>query len=66
MIRVFSGGRYSLKAWEDLACVLREGLHSLCTNDCDACPYNFTCREVSQAITYCDNKANQLLANKRT
>lgn len=64
MLRVFTGGRYSLKEWEGLSLILREGLQSICCKDCDTCPYNFCCREVSQAVTFCDKKANELLAHK--
>ena len=66
MIRVFSGGRYSLRDWEGLALILKEGLNSICWQDCNSCPYSFACREVSQAITFCDKRANQLLANNRS
>lgn len=64
MIRVFSGGRYSLKEWQCLSTILREGLSAVCEKDCDSCVYNYCCREVSQAVTYCDKKANELLAKK--
>lgn len=61
MIRVFSGGRYSFNDWNSLADILRNGLYSICDNNCDNCKYSFACREVSQAITYCDNKSNKAL-----
>lgn len=65
MIRVFSGGRYSLKEWEGLSLILREGLSAVCEKDCDKCGYNYCCREVSQAVTFCDKKANEFLAKGR-
>ena len=64
MIRVFSGGRYTLNDWAGLAEIFREGLQDVCTKDCDSCNYFFACREVSQAVTYCDRKANELLSKK--
>ena len=64
MIRVFSGGRYTAKNWTDLSEVLSNGLQSVCCNDCDNCKYNHICREVSQAVTFCDTQANRLLAKR--
>lgn len=62
MIRVFSGGRYKPHHWLDLCEILEQGLHSVCCNNCDNCKYNFACREVSQAITFCAKNANVTLA----
>lgn len=61
MIRVFSGGRYSMKNWNALIEIFENGLHDVCCNNCDACQYTFACREVSQAITYCSNQLNKTL-----
>ena len=64
MIRVFSGGRYNSSHWLSLCEILEQGLHSICCNNCDICKYNFACREVSQAITYCAKNANVKLSVK--
>lgn len=63
MIRVFSGGRYTLNRWLQLCEILQNGLNDVCCNDCDVCKYTFACREVSQAITYCSNQLNKTLAS---
>lgn len=62
MIRVFSGGRYSFRDWATLAEILRQGLQDVCNSHCEQCPYSFACREISQAITYCDKQGNKMLA----
>jgi hypothetical protein len=64
MIRVFTGNRTTFKDWETIAEVFREGLRSVCENDCDRCAYNYACKEISQAITYCDKQANKKLAKE--
>lgn len=64
MIRVFSGGRYTLNHWLQLCEILEHGLHDVCCNNCDNCKYTFACREVSQAITYCSKNANGVLAKR--
>lgn len=62
MIRVFSGGRYTLNHWLQLCEILELGLHDVCHNNCDTCKYTFACREVSQAITFCAKNANIKIA----
>ena len=64
MITVLSGGRYKAKHWLNLCEILEQGLHSVCRNDCENCDYNFACREVSQAITFCAKNANIKLAKE--
>lgn len=66
MIRVFSGGRYTLNHWLQLCEILENGLHDVCCNNCDNCKYTFACREVSQAITFCAKNSNVMLAKKES
>lgn len=64
MIRVFSGGRYTLSHWSQLCEILENGLYSVCCYNCDNCKYTFACREVWQAITFCAKNCDVMLAKK--